>query len=177
MRRLATAERIQAFLAALGRQALRPGRVYLAGGATAVLLGWRDTTIDVDLKLVGEGANALLRAIPRLKEELQLNVELAAPDDFIPVPAGWEERSRFEVQHGKLVVYHFDLTAQALAKIHRGHRQDVEDVHAMLRLGLVDPASVRAAFDAIEPELYRYPNVDPPSFRQAVELMMGPTPG
>jgi hypothetical protein len=37
---------------ALGRTAASPGRVFLTGGATAVLLGWRESTIDVDIKLV-----------------------------------------------------------------------------------------------------------------------------
>lgn len=173
MRRLATAERIRAFLSALGREATRPVRAYLAGGATAVLLGWRDATIDVDLKLVGEESDRLLRAIPRLKEELQLNVELAAPDDFIPVPFGWQERGRFEAQEGDLAVYHFELVCQALAKIHRGHRQDLEDVRAMLRLDLVDETGIRDALTAIEPDLYRYPSIDPTSFRRAVDSFLG----
>lgn len=172
MRRLATAERIRAFLSALGGEASRPVRAYLAGGATAVLLGWRESTIDVDLKLVGEESDRLLRAIPRLKEELQLNVELAAPDDFIPVPPGWEERGRFEAQMGDLAVYHFELVWQALAKIHRGHRQDVEDARAMLRLSLVDESGIRDALTAIEPDLYRFPSIDPESFRRAVDSFL-----
>jgi hypothetical protein len=173
VRRLATADRIRGFLAALGREARRPTRAYLAGGATAVLLGWRDATIDVDLKFVGGDADRLLREIPRLKEQLQLNVELATPDDFIPVPAGWEDRSRFELQEGALAVYHFELVWQALAKIHRGHRQDLEDVGLMLRLGLVEPTGIRAAFSAIQGDLYRFPNIDAASFRRAVQAAAG----
>lgn len=52
MRALADAARVERFLEALGRVARSPARVYLTGGATAVLDGWRDTTVDVDLKLV-----------------------------------------------------------------------------------------------------------------------------
>jgi hypothetical protein len=172
VRRLATADRIRAFLSALGREASQPVRVYLAGGATAVLLGWRDSTIDVDLKLSGADSDRLLRAIPRLKEDLQLNVEVAAPDDFLPIPPGWEDRSRFEAQEGNLVVYHFELVWQALAKIHRGHRQDLEDAREMLRLDLVGVEAIREAFTAIEPDLYRFPNIDPPSFRRSVEAFL-----
>jgi len=62
------------------------------GGTSAVLVGWRATTIDVDLVFRPE-SDAMLRAIPMLKERLQLNVELASPDLFIPVPQGWEQRS------------------------------------------------------------------------------------
>ena len=103
LRRAADAERIRALLGALGREARRLARAYLAGGANAVLLGWCETTIDVDLKLEGEDTDALLRAIPRLKEALELNVELAAPDDFPPVADGWQDRGRFEIQVGNLV--------------------------------------------------------------------------
>lgn len=39
----------------------------------------------------------------------------------------------------------------------------------MVRLGLVDASEVRASFERIEPELFRFPNIDPPSFRRAVE--------
>lgn len=168
MRRVATAERIREFLRALGRRTPQPARVYLAGGATAVLLGWRDATIDVDLALAGPGQDGLLRAIPTLKDELELNVELATPADFIPVPAGWQERGRFEAQEGLLAIYHVELLWQALAKIHRGHRQDLADAHAMVRLGLVDADAIQSAFERIAPELFRFPNIDPPSFRRAV---------
>jgi hypothetical protein len=153
---------------ALGRAARHPARVYLTGGATAVLAGWRETTIDIDLKLVPDD-DALLRAIPALKESLQVNVELAAPIDFVPVPDGWEDRSRFITQEGPLTFLDFDLVAQALAKIERGHDRDRRDVHEMLVRGLVTPAALRIAFQAIEPQLYRYPAVDPASFRRALE--------
>ena len=75
---------------ALDAAAHQDGVCYLVGGATAVLTGWRSTTIDVDLKLVPE-QDAVLRAIPRLKDELQINVELASPGDFIPLPEGWQD--------------------------------------------------------------------------------------
>jgi hypothetical protein len=58
-----------------------------------VLAGWRYTTIDIDVKLVPE-ADLLLRAIPHLKASLHINVELASPTDFIPVPPRWEDRAR-----------------------------------------------------------------------------------
>jgi len=168
VRRLATADRIRAFLARLGGAAREPATAYLTGGSTAVLLGWRDSTIDIDLKLVPDSVT-LLRAIPRLKEELQVNVELASPDLFIPVPRHWEDRSPWETTEGMLTVRHFDLTAQAVAKLERGHGRDLDDVRAMLDRGLVRREALLAFLDAIENELYRFPAIDPPSFRRAVE--------
>ncbi len=168
MRRLTDAERLRAFLQALARATDAACRLYLTGGGTAVLLGWRPTTIDVDVKLVPE-PDALLRAIARLKDELEINVELASPADFIPELPGWEDRSLFIMQEGKLAVFHYDLYAQALAKIERGHAQDMTDVREMLGRGLVERARLLELFGRIEPELHRYPALDPRGFRRAVE--------
>lgn len=156
---------------ALGQAADRPGHVFFAGGATAVLMGWRQTTIDVDLKLVPD-QDSVLRAIPALKESMDLNVELAAPDDFIPVPDSWRERSPFVAQEGQLTFRHFDLSAQALAKIERGHARDLEDLREMLSRGLVDRQRLREDFAAIEPRLYRYPAIDPRGFRRALDAAL-----
>lgn len=108
MRDLADAAQIEQFMRALGRVA----RIHLTRGATAVLHGWRASTIDVDIKVLPD-RDELLRELPRLKEQPNLNVELAAPSDFIPVPAGWEERSPLIRKEGKLAFRHFDLMGQA----------------------------------------------------------------
>lgn len=168
MRRLTDAELVRQLMRALGAEADEEVRIYFTGGTTAVLFGWRPTTIDVDLKLVPE-SERLLRAIPRLKEQLSVNIELASPADFIPELRGWEERSLFIAQEGRVSFYHYDLYAQALAKIERGHNQDLDDVRQMFRRGLIDPSEVRRRFQEIESGLYRYPAVDPRSFRQALD--------
>jgi hypothetical protein len=168
MRQLADAERVRALMDALGRIADGDARVYLTGGATAVLLGWRRCTIDVDVLFRPE-EDRVFRELPRLKEELEVNIELASPADFIPELPGWHERSRFIERHGKLDFFHYDLYAQALAKIERGHAQDGPDVAEMLHRGLVERGELLRLFEAIEPLLYRYPALDPAAFRRAVE--------
>lgn len=168
MRRPVDRERVLRFMHELGAEAESDTRLYFTGGATAVLLGWRASTIDLDIKLEPE-SDRLLRAIPALKERLEMNVELAAPDDFIPEIPGWRERSAFAGREGKLSFYHYDLAAQALAKIERGHAQDLGDVREMLARGLVGREELRQRFAEIEPQLYRYPAIDPASFRLAVE--------
>lgn len=92
--------------------------MYLVGAATAVLIGWRASTRDID-HVIRPESDAILRAIPRLKEQLAINVEFAAPDHFIPVPPHWEERSPVVKRIGLLTVRQYDLTAQALARIER----------------------------------------------------------
>ncbi len=172
MREPATAERVRQFMRALGAAATEDGVCYLVGGGTAVLLGWRETTIDVDIELDPE-QDELLRALPRIKAELRINVELASPREFIPLPTGWEERSPSVTRHGNLTFKHFDLLSQALAKLERGHAQDLEDVTAMVAGGLVEPARLKAAFDEIEPQLYRFPAIDPADYRRRVEDFLG----
>jgi hypothetical protein len=173
VRELADEARIRRFMQALGAAAPDEGDCYLTGGATAVLLGWRATTVDVDIRLEPEQDGAL-RALPTIKNELALNVELASPADFIPLPRGWRERSLFAGREGRLSFRHFDPYSQALAKLERGHAQDVEDVLAMLARGLVDKAQIRSFFQEIEPELYRFPAIDPTDYRRSVEAFPAP---
>src|SRR5262245_55588506 len=160
MRKVADSARIRAFMSALGRDARGAARVYFTGGATAVLLGWRATTIDVDIHMEPE-SDALLRAIPSLKEALKINVELACPSDFIPELPGWKERSLFVAQQRKLSFHHYDLYSQALSKIERRHRQDLDDVREMIASGRIEPKTALEYFSRIEPQLYRYPAIDP----------------
>jgi hypothetical protein len=67
----------------------------------------------------------------------------------------------------------FMLYSQALSKIERGHAQDRQDVQEMLSRKLVEPERLRQLFGLIEPNLYRYPALDPASFRRAVEEALG----
>ena len=173
MREIVDKARIEAFAAALARAATTETDVFLVGGTSAVLIGWRATTMDVDLAMRPE-SDAMLRAIPALKERLKINVEIASPDQFIPVPAGWEQRSPVITRIGHVTFRHYEFTAQALAKIERGHARDLADVDAMLARGLISGADVRRMFAQMEPELYRFPAIDPPSFRFAVDAVFPP---
>ena len=168
MRRPVDAERIRRFMRELGREADCDVRLYFTGGATAVLHGWRPSTIDVDIKMEPE-TDRLFRALPRIKDELQINVELAAPDQFIPEIPGWQDRSAFISKEGRLSFYHYDFYAQALSKIQRGHDQDLTDVREMIERGLIDRDKLRRRFEQIEPRLYRYPAINPKTFREALE--------
>jgi len=176
MRGRVEGESVRRLMSLLARHARAPGRIYLTGGACAVLLGWRATTIDVDLKLDPEPPG-VFEAIRRAKEDLGINIELAAPDDFIPPLPGWRERSQAIEQVGGIEFLHYDFYAQALAKIERGHRQDVEDVATMFRRGLVEATELLRLFEQIIPALDRYPAIDAQAFRQKVEAAIGQAGG
>ena len=91
MREAVTEPRLRAFMRAIAAEAREPGRVYFTGGASAVLHGWRESTLDIDISIVPE-SDRMLRAIPDVKERLHVNVELASPADFVPPLPGWEGR-------------------------------------------------------------------------------------
>ncbi len=167
MRSESNKERVESFMVALGQGVQGPGRIYLAGGATAVLYGWRTMTIDIDIKPDPEPAG-LFESIATLKDRLDINIELASPDDFIPAIAGWRERSLFIARHGQVDFFHYDPYGQALSKLQRRHDRDLLDARALLQTGLITLPHLHEFFDSIEPELIRYPAIDPASFRKSV---------
>src|SRR5437762_985037 len=145
MRRRVSVDTLKQFMQELAKAARSPGKVYLTGGATALLLGFRDQTIDIDLKLDPE-PEGVFEAIAYLKDRLQLNVELASPDDFIPSAPDWRERSRPIQTINRLEFLHYDFSLQALAKLERGHAQDLEDVTSLLRGGYVTADGLKTRF-------------------------------
>jgi hypothetical protein len=168
MRSVADEKRIESFMAALGKRVRGQGSVYLTGGATAVLHHWRPMTIDVDIKPDPE-PDGFFEALADIKNDLDINVELACPDQFIPAVPGWRERSLFIAQHGPVTFFHYDPYGQALSKLQRGHQRDLGDVQSMLAAGLIHKVGLLEMFERIEHELIRYPAIDPASFRHAVE--------
>lgn len=103
MRQPTDPQRLAELMRRLGGAAKGPATIYLTGGATALLLGFRSATIDVDLK------------------------------------------------------------------IERGHARDREDVRALLTSGAVERSRLRELFEAIVPELFRFPALDEVVFRRALE--------
>lgn len=170
MRRAADAKRIEALARELGRTVPPGTRMYLTGGATAVLEGWRDSTVDVDVRFEPD-SDAALGRIRDLKEEIEVNVELASPLDFLPPLPEWRDRSRFRFREGNLEVFDFDPYSQAMSKLERGFDLDLEDVRSMVGAGLIEPERMLELFEAIESELFRFPAVDPASLRTAVERL------
>ncbi len=136
-----------------------PASIYLTGGASAVLHGWREMTVDIDLKADPEPQGFFL-ALDRLKQELDINIELASPDLFVPALPGWRGRSIWCGGQGGVEFYHFDFYTQALAKLERSHPRDLVDVQGMLDAGFVLKPRLLELFQEVVPQLIRYPNLD-----------------
>jgi hypothetical protein len=130
MRKPVDAKRVEALARLLSATVREDTTLYLTGGSTAVMKGWRASTVDVDL-LIEPESDEVLRRIATAKEELDVNIELS--------------------------------------KIERGFEQDLADVTEMVSRGMVDPGRALELFAEIEPELFRYPAIDPAAFRRKVE--------
>jgi hypothetical protein len=101
MREVVDRARVEQVMVALADAADRDVDVYFTGGASAVLIGWRPSTVDIDFVAVPD-SGAMMRAVPAIKERLAVNVEYASPAHFIPVPDGWPDRSTFIAQIGRV---------------------------------------------------------------------------
>ena len=103
-----------------------------------------------------------------VKYQLDINVELASPLDFIPAPADWRQKSIRIDTIGQVEFFHFDLYSQALAKLERGHDQDISDVTDLVRLGYISAPELIKKFGEIKPALIRYPAIDPLAFEKKI---------
>jgi hypothetical protein len=161
-------QKIEQLMKALGREARGSGSIYFTGEASALLIGWRGSTVDIDIRLDPEPPG-IFQAIAKLKQELDINIELASPQDFLPQLPGWRDRSVFIGRQGQISFYHYDFTAQALSKLSRGYNRDIDDVRAMYEQKLFKLEKLSDCFNAIEPELIRFPALNPALLRSRVE--------
>jgi hypothetical protein len=161
-------QKIEQLMKALGREARGSGCIYFTGGASALLIGWRSSTVDIDIRLDPEPPG-IFQAIAKLKQELDINIELASPQDFLPQLPGWRDRSVFIGRQGEISFYHYDFTAQALSKLSRGYNRDIDDVRAMYEQKLFTLEKLRDCFDEIESELIRFPSLDADLLRNKIE--------
>ena len=164
-----TREGLQALMRELARSARsqRHYRIYLAGGGTAVLEGWRESSIDADLYAKQDD---ILRDVQNIKERLNLNIEFVRPEDFVPPLKGSEDRHVFIETVGRVSFYHYDPYAQLLSKVVRGFARDLTDAEAFVTSGMVDPDRFTKLVHGIPEALYaKYPRLSSAAVRAAVD--------
>ncbi|HET9253361.1 MAG TPA: DUF6036 family nucleotidyltransferase [Candidatus Eisenbacteria bacterium] len=172
MRQEITRERLISLMKELARNAPRGGtyQVYLVGGGTAVYLGWRRSSIDVDLF---SDHQDVFRDIQSLKERLNMNIEFARPEDFVPPLRGSADRHVFIETMGPISFHHYDPYAQVLSKVVRGFERDLEDAREFVRRRIVDPERLRSLVAAIPDSAYaRYPSLSRRGVERAVEAFL-----
>lgn len=155
------------FFSEFSKSFKNPCKVYILGGASALLYRWRESTNDIDLKVLPD--SEAYQIISSVKNNLNINIELASPDNFIPELPDWQNRSLFIGRYGQVEYYHYDFYSQALSKIERGFERDILDVQAMFRLLLIEKDKLLQFFNEIEPKLIKFPAIDSKTFRKRIE--------
>ena len=164
-----TREGLDDLMKELARSA--PGRrsfkVYFVGGGTAVYAGWRASTIDADLYSDDE---QVFHDIQGIKERLNVNIEFARPEDFVPPLSGSDNRHVFIKAVSRVSFFHYDPYAQILSKLVRGFERDVQDARCFISSGMVDTRRLRALVGEIPNEAYaKYPALTKRAVLDAVE--------
>jgi hypothetical protein len=169
MRHNLTRETLRALMNEVARAAPRGSarRVFLLGGGTAVLEGWRDSTIDADLHADDVG---VFGNIQRIKERVGVNVEFVRPEDFVPPLNGSEDRHVFIETIRDVSFYHYDPYAQLLSKVVRGFARDTQDAENLVGSGMVDGQRFRQLVASIPQSAYAsYPALSPEAVGAAVD--------
>jgi hypothetical protein len=164
-----TRDDLDTLMAELARTAPRGGnyRVYFVGGGTAVCLGWRESTIDADLHADDD---RIFHDIQAIKERLEINIEFAQPEQFVPPLAGTADRHVLVQTIGRVSFYHYDPYAQLLSKVVRGFNRDLADAAALVESGMVDMERFKALVEAIPDSAYaKYPRLSAKAVQDAVE--------
>jgi hypothetical protein len=165
-RKIITQKTLQMFMESVGRVLRKNTTLYLTGGSTALLYGFRESTIDID---IAGDMDEMFAHIPGLKEKLQINIEMAKPTDFVPSLPGENTRHIFIDQFGKVIFMHFDPYSQAFSKIVRGNQTDMSDVKNLAKERLVDLQKLSEMVKGLSDiDFARYPRLDRRSVEQAV---------
>lgn len=172
MRRRLTNEALRDLMAEIARSAPRGAtyRVFLLGGGTAVLEGWRESTIDVDLHA---DEVRVFRDIQDIKERVGVNIEFVRPEDFVPALPGSEDRHLFIETIGRVSFCHYDPYAQLLSKVVRGFDRDLQDAKNLVDSGMVDVGRFRSLVGRIPKAAYAaYPTLSADAIREAVDSFL-----
>ncbi len=136
---LSNPEQLTHFFEELGRRYTQPAQIYLFGGSALLLIGSRRETVDVDFTLSAtREVESLRQAIAFLAAEQGLDLEESIPSEFMPLPAGANERHRLIGQYGSIQVYMLDPYSIALMKIDRAFETDMQDVQFMIQTGQIE---------------------------------------
>ena len=146
---------IHHFLNRLGQCYRYQGVIYLVGGSSLALVAAKVTTFDIDLtyEVPNEHHTLLIGCLQQLSREMNVPIEQASPADFLPLPAGYENRRVYIGRFGLLNVFHFDFYSIALSKLARGNQKDFVDVQAMIQKGLITLPKLEFYFAEILPQL------------------------
>lgn len=158
-------------IAAVQQRVAAPARLYLVSRTSHLAEGWCDRVPAFEL--AGDGSVAELGEAVR-EESRALGVDLVweSPADVIPLPVGWEERSRSAMigQGGTgnaLELRHFDPYSVVLRLIARGDEPDYVAALEYVLHEWVEPARLESLLTEVVPRMTNQTLAqDPAEFRR-----------
>ncbi|MDP3775481.1 MAG: hypothetical protein Q8Q85_14575 [Gemmatimonadales bacterium] len=159
-----------ALIAAVRRSGAVPARLYLVARTTHLAERWCDRVPQ--LELAGDAGSAGLGDAARdAATSLGIDLVWESPAEVIPLPVGWEERSRpaaIEPGAGSaLEIRHFDPYSVVLRLIARGDEPDYLAALEYVRHGWVEPARLEGLLGEVVPRLTSQTLAqDPAEFRR-----------
>jgi len=170
---LVDANQLRDFLKRLGECYRHAGVVYLVGGSSLILVAAKESTFDIDLKFEVDVAHhsEFIGCLRRLSREMSLSIEEASPDEFLPLPKGYQDRRVYIGRYGSLDIFHFDFYSVALGKLQRGNEKDYADVVNMVRAGVIELQRLEQYFEEVLPQINSFSlRTDPENFKRKFEL-------
>ena len=162
-------EEIQDFLNQLSKQYTQPFKLYLLGGSALCFLGSPRRTVDIDF-FVETSSVEFENIVEAVARELQLEIEVIAIDEFIPLPADTTTRHRALGNYGSIEVFIFDPFSIALSKLARGFESDVQDVLFLLQIGIIEIDVLTKFVEDSLPVAWDY-DIDPFELRNHLEVV------
>jgi hypothetical protein len=158
-------------IAAVRRSFAAPARLYLVSRTSHLAEGWRDRVPAFEL--AGDAGRADLgEAVRAAGRTLGVDLVWESPADVIPLPVGWEERSRPAMigQGGTgnaLELRHFDPYSVVLRLIARGDEPDYVAALEYVLHEWVEPARLESLLGEVVPRMtYQTLAQDPAEFRR-----------
>lgn len=174
-------------IAAVQRSVSAPARLYLVSRTSHLAEGWRDRVPAFEL--AGDSGRAELgEAVREAGRTLGVDLVWESPADVIPLPAGWEERSRPSPEGvvgakaarpamngpsgtgNALELRHFDPYSVVLRLIARGDEPDYVAALEYVRHEWVEPARLEGLLAEVVPRMTNQTLAqDPAEFRRKVK--------
>lgn len=165
---------LSTLVAAVGRSVTRPSQLYLVSRTSHLAEGWCDRVPA--LELAGDaGDTALGDAVREAARTQGIGVVWESPVDVIPLPAGWEERSRPAMigEGGNnaletgVQIRHFDPYSVVLRLIARGDEPDYVAALEYVLHQWVEPARLESLLGEVVPRMTNQTLAqDPAEFRR-----------
>lgn len=173
MSRLVTRPVLQDFLLRLSRAYDEPGVIYLIGETSQVYESWRSWTSKLESAPEVPSPERFASAQDAVAAEMDVRVINEYPGDLIPLPDGYEQRSRAVSSVGKLKIRHFDPYATAFRFIARGDEPDYHLVLAYVKHGWIDLEEMDARLESLLPRFTMETiQQDPAEFRRKYKGLM-----